>query len=287
MAKLSYSEKEAIESLLDMQGGYVSDFTNRQFADFMFSTYKIQIYADKYAVYGTSKANRLRAFWDLEPDLTVGKILKELIQREVRIKEKYRVSDYNLACETVNRLLNIQKTSPLKENVAKTDEELFLEKEFKNLKLSELKIDSQIIQIVENRFVEIKQCIKNNANLAAIILIGSTLEGILLGVATNNIRAFNTAKCSPKDRDLKVLHITKWTFSNLIDVANELQIIGNDVKQFSHALRDFRNYVHPFHQLSCNFNPDKNTVKICWQVLQAAIDDIIKAGSLNDQTKCF
>ena len=97
MAKLSYSEKEAIESLLDMQGGYVSDFTNRQFADFMFSTYKIQIYADKYAVYGTSKANRLRAFWDLEPDLTVGKILKELIQREVRIKEKYRVSDYNLA----------------------------------------------------------------------------------------------------------------------------------------------------------------------------------------------
>lgn len=278
MAKLSYSEKEAIENLLDMQGGYVSDFTNRQFADFMFSTYKVQIYADKYAAYGNSKANRLRAFWDLESDIVVGKILKELVQREVRRKQKYRVADYNLACETVNRLLNIQK-SPQKEDIVKTDEEIFLEKEFKNLKLFELKIDSQIIQIVENRFAEIKQCIKNNANLATVILIGSTLEGILLGVATNNIRTFNTAKCSPKDKNLKVLHITKWTFSNLIDVANELQIIGNDVKQFSHALRDFRNYVHPFHQLSCNFNPDKNTVKICWQVLQAAIDDIIKSGN--------
>ena len=277
MAHLSYFEKEALENLLEMHGGYVSDFTNRQFADFMFSTYKIQIYSEKYSVYGNSKACRLRAFWDIEPNFIVGEILKQLIQREIRKKSKYNVQDYNIAHTTINRLLN-RNTTNKKEETIKTDEELFLEKEFKNLKLSALKIDSQVIKIIENRFSEIKQCIKNKANLASIILIGSTLEGILLGVATNNIKDFNMAKSSPKDKNLKVLPITKWTFSSLIDVANELQIIGNDVKQFSHALRDFRNYVHPFHQLSCNFIPDQNTVKICWQVLQAAIDDIIKSG---------
>ena len=280
MANLSYTEKEALENLLEMHGGYVSNFTNRQFADFMFSTCKIQIYDNQYAVYGNSKACRLRAFWDLAPDFIVGKILKELVQREIRIKSRYNIQDYNLAHTTINRLLKYTKNSnQTKDKIIKSDEELFLEKEFKNLNLNKLNIESQIIQIIENRLNEIKICISNKANLAAVILIGSSLEGILLGVANNNIRIFSNAMNAPKDRSQKVLPLTKWSFANLIDVANNLQFIGNDVKQFSHALRDFRNYIHPFHQLSCNFNPDQNTVKICWQVLQAAIDDIVKKNS--------
>lgn len=44
----------------------------------------------------------------------------------------------------------------------------------------------------------------------------------------------------------------------------------NDVKKFSHELRDFRNYIHPFHQRAQGFTPTEHTVDICWQVFRAA-----------------
>ena len=50
--------------------------------------------------------------------------------------------------------------------------------------------------------------------------------------------------------------------------------IKEDVKKFSHSLRDFRNYIHPFEQLCSRFIPDEHTAKICLQVFQAAIYQI-------------
>jgi len=44
-----------------------------------------------------------------------------------------------------------------------------------------------------------------------------------------------------------------------------------DVKKFSHVMRDFRNYIHPYEQMASKFNPDKHTAEICLQVLRAAI----------------
>ena len=47
-----------------------------------------------------------------------------------------------------------------------------------------------------------------------------------------------------------------------------------DVKKFSHALRDFRNYIHPYQQMSIGFQPDEHTARICFQVLKAALYQI-------------
>ena len=64
--------------------------------------------------------------------------------------------------------------------------------------------------------------------------------------------------------------------SNFIDVAYELGLLAEDVKKFSHTLRDFRNYIHPYQQMSSRFNPDKHTAKISWQVLKAALFQLSK-----------
>jgi hypothetical protein len=48
----------------------------------------------------------------------------------------------------------------------------------------------------------------------------------------------------------------------------------SDTQKFSHSLRDFRNYIHPFEQMSSGFNPREHTAKICLQVLKAAIYEI-------------
>lgn len=100
---------------------------------------------------------------------------------------------------------------------------------------------------------------------------GSSLEGILLGLASKYPIKFNQSKSAPKDKTGKVKTFHEWTLSNFIDVACDLGIIKEDVKKFSHVLRDFRNYIHPYEQLASRFNPDEHTAKICWQVLKAAI----------------
>lgn len=104
-----------------------------------------------------------------------------------------------------------------------------------------------------------------------IFLCGSTLEGALLGVAIKNPQRFNQSKASPKKPDGKVKPFYDWSLSQFIDVACELGLLSLDVKKFSHVLRDFRNYIHPYEQMSQNFTPTQHTADICFQVLRAAI----------------
>jgi hypothetical protein len=104
-----------------------------------------------------------------------------------------------------------------------------------------------------------------------IFLAGSSLEGILLGIASSSPKEFNQSEVSPKDKTGKVLPFHQWTLNNFIDVAYDTGRIKEDVKKFSHSLRDFRNYIHPYEQVSSKFNPDEQTARICWQVLKAAI----------------
>src|SRR6266446_1693016 len=79
MATLSYAEKRNLERLLNMESGYVLDFSTRQFNEFVFDSTGKGMDNEKYTAAGGSKANRLRTFWAVEPDHTVGKLLKDLI----------------------------------------------------------------------------------------------------------------------------------------------------------------------------------------------------------------
>lgn len=150
-------------------------------------------------------------------------------------------------------------------------EDEFLNREFKDVKLESLGLDGIIIDVLNLRIEEIKKCLNSDSPLSVIFLCGSTLEGILLGIALKQPKEFNIAKAAPKDQEGKVKKLHFWTLNNLIDTSYEIGILKEDVKKFSHSLRDFRNYIHPFEQLSSGFNPDKHTAKISWQVLKAAI----------------
>jgi len=74
MSDLSKIEKLKLEKAFDMSGGYVFDFSNRTFEKFILDSVKIDIYSEKYDYYSGSKANRLRAFWDKEPNYIAGKL---------------------------------------------------------------------------------------------------------------------------------------------------------------------------------------------------------------------
>ena len=149
-------------------------------------------------------------------------------------------------------------------------EDEFLGKEFDEVSINSLGFDAFITIILEQRLNEIKKCLVSKAALATIFLCGSTLEGIFLGIAIGNPMEFNKATASPKDKNGKVLQFQDWTLSNFIDVAKEIGLIQEDVKKFSHSLRSFRNYIHPYEQLSQQFNPNEHTARLCCQVLKLA-----------------
>lgn len=156
----------------------------------------------------------------------------------------------------------------------KDSENEFLSREFTNVNVNGLGLESVVAEVLQYRIKEIEKCFSSGSPLAVILLAGSTLEGILLGLAIQYPRQFNTAKSSPKDGNGKVRQFHEWSLSGFIDVARDLGIIQHDTQKFSHSLRGFRNYIHPFEQISSGFSPRKHTAKICLQVLNAAIYEI-------------
>ena len=79
MSDLSIVEKRSLERLFGMASGYVLDFSNRTFDEFVFDSTGKSIYDSKYDNGSGSKANRLRAFWSSEPNYVVGKLLDDLL----------------------------------------------------------------------------------------------------------------------------------------------------------------------------------------------------------------
>ncbi|MEA1981326.1 MAG: hypothetical protein U9N54_10170 [candidate division Zixibacteria bacterium] len=157
------------------------------------------------------------------------------------------------------------------DNSGSIKEDEFLKREFSEISLEKIGLDATVTETLKLRFEEIKKCLTVEAPLSVLFLAGSALEGILLGIALKHPKEFNQSKSSPKDKEGKITQFQDWTLSNYIDVAYDLGLLMEDVRKFSHLLRDFRNYIHPYAQVSSGFNPDKHTATICWQVLKAAI----------------
>ena len=72
------SDMRLIDEVFGMGSGYVLDFSNRTFSEFFEDEFGINIYQKKYHGRGTSKANLLRSFIDVEDGFTVGKVLRKL-----------------------------------------------------------------------------------------------------------------------------------------------------------------------------------------------------------------
>jgi len=84
VADLSAVEKRHLEHLLGMGSGYVLNFSNNSFSEFVFDTVGRDIYDAQYDHGGSnSKANRLRGFWAKESNYVVGQLLTSLIELAV------------------------------------------------------------------------------------------------------------------------------------------------------------------------------------------------------------
>ncbi|MEO1555853.1 MAG: abortive infection family protein [Pseudomonadota bacterium] len=87
MANLKRSEMREIDQAFGMEGGYVLDFSNRTMAEWFEDELGVDIYDDRYAERGTSKANRVRCFIDTEQPFDVGQMLRMLWRYRQKLPE--------------------------------------------------------------------------------------------------------------------------------------------------------------------------------------------------------
>lgn len=78
MSDLTGSDRRKLERLLGMSSGYVLNFKDRTFGEF-FDEFRVEIDAERYQTRGTSKANRMRVFWDIDGNHAVGRVIGGLI----------------------------------------------------------------------------------------------------------------------------------------------------------------------------------------------------------------
>lgn len=277
MSTLTFLEKTKLEALFGMGSGYVlKQFTNSSFEEFFRTTARVEVFSPKYAEArkSPSKANCLRAFWDKEPDALVGKVLKELLALWLHENGNKLTSEYEAGVAIVRRLLGVQDAS--------TSESDFLTRRINWPSLERLPVEPTLVPILQARLREAETAHQQKLGLTTVILCGSILEGALLGLAMENTAAFNQSKAAPKDKDGRVRKLQDWTLANFIDAAYELEFLSLDVQKHSHALRDFRNYIHPFAQMASRFTPDEHTANISIQVLKAAFASL--AGGRKNRT---
>ncbi|GEN51324.1 abortive infection family protein [Alkalibacterium pelagium] len=139
MAEITIETKMKLEQLFGMDSGYVMDLSGSQFEDFIYDKTGINIFDKKYKFRSGSKANRLRAFWNLESNQNVSKLNLSLL---AYWEQKFRLSDpdeetfysfYRLKEESVKEL-NILSKQPNKKFDVSTIKNLQVEENFQLLK---------------------------------------------------------------------------------------------------------------------------------------------------------
>jgi len=269
MSSLMDNEKRYLEKLFGMSDGYFLDYKDHTFGE-LFNRHNIDIHGRKYQTFGTSKAKKFRAFWTLESDRKVGMVLSEILDSyEAKCIINHRQPERNLlekARSIAGRLSNSSD-----DHCSASTESEFLARKFSIPNIQKMLIDAQVVPIIETRLKETEIALAAGAHLSVIFLCGSVLEAALLGRALHDSKRFNQTKATPKTAKGKPKYFQEWNLAQLIDVACEIGVLKPDIKKFSHGLRDFRNYIHPYEQLRSGFMPDRHTAILCFQVLKAAL----------------
>jgi hypothetical protein len=143
--------------------------------------------------------------------------------------------------------------------------------------IEEIVTDQNLVPLLNQRIVEIDKCRATGCYLAAMILLGSLLEGLLLDAAENRPipEEIWSEPAATAERVRRANSPDKLTLHTLIYVAHRLGWIDTDAYRIASALREFRNLVHANAQRKVIGRvPDEDTVDMYWPVFIGAINDL-------------
>lgn len=275
-AAVTTLELRAIDTVLEMGGGYVLDFTDRTFAEF-FRDHGVQIDDPKYSAEGGSKAKRLRYFLRITPPPLSGKVLAGLLDYRLASGGEVDQGAWATAAEVAARLGGIppRLERPTPEPAPSMTEQELLARSLRPEAVADATRDPTMAAIALERLKEAERCLGVEAYLAAVILAGSVLEALCLDFGAQHPERVNRAFEAAYNKPPPKLH--EWHLRQWIDILGSTGDLSPNIEKFGHGLRDFRNYVHPAQQRASGFRPDKHTANISLRVVVAAIDDLAAA----------
>ena len=129
--------------------------------------------------------------------------------------------------------------------------------------------NSVIRAILERDYKELVK-IRGTALKARFILAGGIIEGLLLDALLQDIpKAMNTSTGRRSGRSLE-----EWGLSALLDAAVELKLISSSAQSFGHAVREYRNLVHPGLEYRSGLTLALEEIEIAERVLDIVIRDL-------------
>jgi len=128
--------------------------------------------------------------------------------------------------------------------------------------------DLQMQSILTKRWNECTNCLSSNAPLAATVMMGGLLEGLLLAKVNQTVNKgpVFTAKAAPKDKSGQPLKLKDWGLKDFIEVAHELTWISQPTMVISNVLRDYRNYIHPHKEHALGISISPSDARMFWEI---------------------
>ena len=126
--------------------------------------------------------------------------------------------------------------------------------------------------ILTRRWQECAKCVKADAHLAAIVMMGGLLEALFVARAnkvTDKSKLIGAAS-APKDKTTgKTTNYQDWMLDSYIKVGHELNWITESARGLADTLKEYRNFVHPAKELRYGVTLGFNDASIFWQVTKA------------------
>ncbi|MFH9136019.1 MULTISPECIES: hypothetical protein [unclassified Streptomyces] len=129
--------------------------------------------------------------------------------------------------------------------------------------------DPDLATAVQLRLDEARTCYEHGAYTSAIIMLGSLLEGVLAHAA----QVRTTGERMPKPlRSMGLNDFVEFAFKN--------RWIEHDAKLASELVRHYRNLVHPLAEKKTGHSPNRDTLDMCWPVVNATLNDLAATATV-------
>lgn len=132
--------------------------------------------------------------------------------------------------------------------------------------------NQQMRDILTRRWNECAKCVKADAHLAAIVMMGGLLEALFVARANQmpDKTPLTSAANAPKDKVTgKTTNYQDWMLDSYIKVGSELKWITESAKDVADKLKEYRNFIHPAKELRYGVTLALNDSSIFWQVTKA------------------
>jgi hypothetical protein len=120
---------------------------------------------------------------------------------------------------------------------------------------------------IETDWSEVWRVRQAKAWKSCLFLCGSILEGMLLDVLTVRVGDAKASYHRLRKRTSPELH--RWDLIDLVNVAEDLGILRRGLLHLSHALREYRNLIHPGRQLRNETEVTEEEAEIAFNVVRA------------------